>query len=109
MNPKLCLIKYNDTSAMLEPVTVIDGPDKDGFVTTDRPLPSSSGLTDRWHISRVYTFDKDLLRKVNEIAYPAVDLATSALQILQNEGRLEFSEAEAQQRFLEEHDFKTRH
>lgn len=83
-------------AATLEPCTVIAGPDEQGYVTLDRELPGPEGPTARWHVSRVFRHDKDLLMKVNGMAYVAIDLASSAQQTLRNEGILEFAaEAEA--------------
>lgn len=95
----LVLIKAIDESAILEAATMIDGPDADGYITIDRALPSPDGPTNRWHVCKVYAFDKDLMRRVNELAYPAIDAAAAALQILNNDGKFAFPELLRQERF----------
>ena len=105
---KLVLISFIDGSSALEPCTMIAEPDRDGFVTIDREIPGPAGPTNRWHVSRVYAFDDELLQQVNRMAYPAIDLASAAGQLLAAKGRLEFPElvsAEAFGVMLESMDF----
>ena len=101
--PIVALLRVFDepTSTNLEPVTVISGPDHEGMVQVNREIHGTHGPTDRWHVSRLYKFDPDLMDKVNTLANRAVDAQCAAVQILNAEGELLFDDDQIMKGVLE--------
>jgi hypothetical protein len=93
---RVALLRIWHDDPNLEPVVVISDPDTDGMVQINRVIPASDdGATDRFHLSRFYKFDDQLMDRVNTLATRATDAKSAAINVLNAEGEFLFTEDDA--------------